>query len=133
MADKDYPLFVYGSSRKGQVKSCENNAKYMGAAAAQGYCLYELSVLGRSYVLLPSLGEDPLPLSGELYEVDEACLTQMDEQHEVGLGLYERVLTDVSTAEGVSVRAWIYEGLKIAPVRVESGDWGCRGMECGKA
>ena len=133
MANEIYPLFVYGSSRKGQLKSCESNAEYIGAASAQGYCLYELSILGRSYVLATSPGDDPPPLSGELYEVDKDCLDQMDKQHEIELGLYERVLTDVSTAEGISKRAWIYEGLKIAPIKVESGDWGCRGVECGKA
>jgi gamma-glutamylcyclotransferase (GGCT)/AIG2-like uncharacterized protein YtfP len=132
MSSATHTIFVYGSSRRGQAKSCESSARYVGMASAQGYDLYELAALGRSYVL-PASGDPTLPLSGELYQVDQDCLDELDCQHELSQGLYERVLIEVNTAEGSSVQAWIYEGLKIAPIKIESGDWGCRGVECGKA
>lgn len=132
MSNVSFPLFVYGSSRKGHVRSCENRAKYIGLGSAQGYVLYELFALGRSYAL-HSPDEVHAPLSGELYDVDKTCLEEMDIQHEVLHGLYERVLASITTANGLAIQAWIYEGLKIAPVKVESGDWDCRGIDCGKA
>lgn len=124
-------LFVYGSSRKGQVNSCEKSAEYIGPASLLGYCLFDLSVMRRSYVL-PSDSKQGA-VSGDLFRVDAACLNHLDQEHEVSNGLYERVQVNVSTASGDEIVAWLYEGGRIAPIRIESGDWKCRGVLSGKA
>lgn len=127
-------LFVYGTSRKGMSENCLVNGTFVGDAAMRGYWLYELSILGKSYAV-PSRADrpEPAPLSGEIYEVDAACLLEMDRLHDVDLGLYERVQATASLGNGKTVDVWIYEGAKIAPTRVESGDWTHRGVDCGKA
>lgn len=135
MANDTDLIFVYGSSRKGQAHSCAESAtSFVGAAAIHGYWLYELAVIGRSYAQArhPSSRQPP-PLSGELYRVDPTCLAAMDKLHEVENGLYDRVRVEVSAPSGEIVQAWMYEGNKIAPTRVESGDWECKGVECGQA
>lgn len=132
MDQENFHLFVYGSSRKGQVNSCEKSAEYIGPASLLGYCLFDLSVLRRSYVL-PSDSGGGAAVSGDLFRVDAACLNHLDQEHEVSQGLYERVQVNVSTASGDEIIAWLYEGGRIAPTQIESGDWKCRGVLSGKA
>ena len=127
-------IFVYGSSRKANSDACIVRGRFVGDAAIQGYWLYELAIVGKSYAM-PSHADrpDPAPLSGEIYEVDGECLIEMDQSHDVASGLYDRVSIKASLSNGEVVEAWMYEGAKIAPTRVESGDWAHRGVECGKA
>lgn len=127
-------VFVYGVSRRGGSMSCDPLGKFLCAAAVRGYWLYELSALGRSYAMVAHADRPPpAPLSGELFAFDAAGLAEMDRTHDVASGLYERVLVEVCLEDGEVQQAWLYEGAKIAPTRVESGDWAHRGLECGKA
>lgn len=131
---KAYLVFVYGTSRKGESMSCDTIGRFVCAAAVRGYWLYELSALGRSYAMLAHADRPaPAPLSGDLFEVDDDGLQELDHIHGVSSGLYERVMVDACLEDGKTMSAWIYEGGKIAPTRVESGDWAHRGIECGKA
>lgn len=126
-------VFVYGSSRRGQVESCGGRAQFVNLACVEGYRLYRLSFLERSYAIPVDPGESVLPLSGEVYEIDEECLLEMDLQHRISEGLYERVMVEASFADGSLAQVWIYEGARVVPVEIESGDWQCRGVLFGKA
>ena len=107
-------VFVYGVSHRGNSMGCKGMGVYLGAADVTGYWLYELSAMGRSYALPAHPGHpDPAPLSKEAYEMGSEELQETDHIHGISSGLYK--------------------GLKIAPTRIESGDWEHRGVECGKA
>lgn len=132
MSDKVL-LFVYGSSLLGEKHSCLERGNLMGCASLAGYWLYELLILEKSYII-PALGkEKPQAVSGEIYEVSEKCLAQLDEEHQVIKGLFQRVASVAAQENGDLINVWVYEGYKIAPQLIESGDWRYRQLPHGKA
>lgn len=105
-------------------------AAYMGPGAIEGFALFAVQSHGQAYVVA-----DPAapPVSGELYRVGRQYLDLLDQMHGVEQGMYARVEVDASNEEGGKIRAWIYEGMRIVPQKVESGDWACQDLPYGKA
>lgn len=114
-------LFVYGTLRRG-----EPNQRQMGHArfvrAASTGPRYELVDLGG----YPALLEDgDTPISGELYEVDDALLASLDRFEDVP-ELYERKPVVLEDGEVLCVEVLAYvmprERARGAP-RIANGDW----------
>lgn len=112
-------LFVYGTLMKGypnHVALNRGNTEYLGKAVTENeYAMY-------LFANIPAVTKEPnrTQIKGELYEVNDYVLNICDsiEGHPY---IYRRELTDVLTAEGESVQAYIY--FFTAPSRFEGRDY----------
>ena len=116
-------LFVYGALRKGASNDWRmEGARWLGAAEVPGTLVkidwYPGLVLG---------GESLV--KGEVYEVSEGLLRELDEFEGIGLtdernGEYHRIRAKVNLT-GNPTEVWIYEWLKgVSEYEiVDSGDW----------
>jgi gamma-glutamylcyclotransferase (GGCT)/AIG2-like uncharacterized protein YtfP len=114
-------LFVYGSLMTGEENAGElRGARLVGRArTAAGYTLHDL---GR-YPALVDGGETCV--SGELYEMDEAGLEELD-RFEAGEGVWRRAT--IRLEDGAAAEAYLVgpDGVRGGRV-VASGDWRRRG------
>ena len=80
-------VFVYGTLKRGFCRESALSAqKFLGTArTAPAYRLFDL---GSYPGLVPS--NDGASIDGELYEVDELCLAELDDIEGVNQGLYGR-------------------------------------------
>jgi gamma-glutamylaminecyclotransferase len=84
-----HQVFVYGTLKRG---CCNHHYlkghRFLGDASTQPeYAMYDLG----GY---PGMVEDfsqPISIEGEVWEVDDACLKQLDELEDVATGEYARV------------------------------------------
>jgi gamma-glutamylcyclotransferase (GGCT)/AIG2-like uncharacterized protein YtfP len=118
---------------QGEKHSCLEKGEFKGSATLSGYWLYELVALGQSYIVPAQGKQKPQPVSGEIYEISEKCLKEMDEEQNVAKGLFQRVSTVACQGNGDVLDVWVYEGYKIVPQLIESGDWRYRQVPYGKA
>ena len=93
-----YLLFVYGTLRRGESHALPEE-RFRGAA----------TVRGRLYPNGPYRGfvpdRDGDEVAGELFEVDDALLADLDEYEGPE---YPRVILDVTNESGETVSAWVY-------------------------
>lgn len=82
-------VFVYGTlKRGGRNHRCLAGQQFLGEArTAPGYMLYSLG----DYPGMVRSADTSHDVTGEVWEVDAACLAQLDELEGVAEGLYERV------------------------------------------
>lgn len=105
------PVFVYGTLKRGfpNHDSVLRDARYCGDyITTEAYPL----VIGRQW-FVPSLLPEPGSghrVSGELFEVDEACLAALDDLEGLGnpRGYHRDMIAIASTSDGVAVTAWVY-------------------------
>lgn len=95
------PLFIYGTLKRGGVRApLLAGQTYLGDAATSPlYRLYD-TVDYPALVESAPHGIDGLSILGELWAVDQACLSRLDEEEGVDEGLYARrpvVLLDQSS------------------------------------
>lgn len=80
-------LFVYGTLKRGGCRAHHlRGQEFLGTArTAPKYRMYNCGEY-------PGLveAEDGLPIEGELWRIDEACLKKLDEVEGVDAGLYRR-------------------------------------------
>lgn len=119
-------MFVYGALRRGASNHWRmKEAAFVSEATLQGVLV--------KIDWYPGLVPDPESsekVVGEVYEVDEALIAELDEFEGIGLpdernGEYARIKAVVTLADGSHEEVWIYEWLKgIEGYQVvESGDW----------
>jgi len=113
-------VFVYGTLRRGGLRSMPDlfpGSKFVGGATVRG-SLYDL---GEHPGLL--LDEPGSTVVGEVYEVDEETLRELDEIE--APSDYHRKQTEVSLG-GRTLACWVYEpGPEPCPrhTLIASGDW----------
>lgn len=113
-------VFVYGTLRRGGVRAMPElfpGSEFVGRASVRG-SLYDF---GEYPGLL--LGGAGSPVAGEVYEVGEDVLKQLDDIE--APAHYSRREVEVSLG-GAGVRCWVYEpDLSLYPSRtpIPSGDW----------
>jgi gamma-glutamylcyclotransferase (GGCT)/AIG2-like uncharacterized protein YtfP len=95
MANK-HLVFVYGSLKQGMLR---NNAlrgqRYIGVAVTEPkYGMFQLSgypaLINEHHAEAGTLLKEPKPVYGELYELDHACVLELDKIEGCDQGLYER-------------------------------------------
>jgi gamma-glutamylcyclotransferase (GGCT)/AIG2-like uncharacterized protein YtfP len=111
-------IFVYGTLMRGEVNAhLLAEARFLGAARTERR--YELVDLGE----YPALCErGTVSVSGELYEVDEATLTLLDDL-EGHPELYRRA--PIALEGGVEVQCYVFVATNRPATRraIASGDW----------
>ncbi len=102
-------IFVYGTLKRGG----DNHAhlayqQFLGEARTPpGYTLYSLG----DYPGMVRAADDTAGVTGELWAVDDSCLTQLDLLEGTAEGLYERVSLKLATpADGQPVETYLYLG-----------------------
>lgn len=126
IADCDYPVFVYGSLKRGQL----NHRRLLGAeflAAGWTEPRFALYCLG-PYPAMVGESIAPVAVEGELYRVSAELLAELDRFEALG-ELYERQLLPISTSAGGPPRqAWAYLYLRPLPValRWPTSSWTAR-------
>ncbi|SRR5579885_1562932 len=108
-------LFVYGTlKRGGRGSRWLAGQRFVGEAATEPkYRLYDLG----SYPGLVRDGANGLAVKGELWEVDDACLAELDD-YEYAPELYTRERVEVAGAAG-PVETFFYN--KAIPPKARSG------------
>ncbi len=83
-------LFVYGTLKKGHVRQKHlMDQRYLGVAVLEP--AFKMVVLGGFPALVPIKDEEVGScVRGELYEVDEACLQEVDKVEGTSRGLFAR-------------------------------------------
>jgi gamma-glutamylcyclotransferase (GGCT)/AIG2-like uncharacterized protein YtfP len=115
----NYRVFVYGTLRKG-----ESNHHYLQGGVliedgvwAKGYTMYDL--IAYPCAIPTQEGQ----IKGEIWQIDENCLAEIDKLEGIEEGLYTRILDNV-------LQAYIYvkpnsKGLIGIP-KITQGDWKMR-------
>lgn len=125
-------VFVYGSLRAGQYNDINRLAPAPILLAAEAWVPGVLYDLGAYPGLVLDL-EHGAPVHGEVYEIDDVLLAQLDEIEEIVSSAdseYQRKQVEVCSDHG-RFRCWVYE---INPAclagrsQVPSGDW-CLAMK----
>ena len=113
MTDKKHKLFTYGSLRNGEP------ATHM----LMGYALFDY---GRFPYIAPSKVRGDT-VYGNLVEVDDKMLGQLDKYENIRSGLFERVEVGIYSIDDnddeEATKVFVYVAGNIIPPRVESGDW----------
>lgn len=101
-------LFVYGTLKQGDVRAyLLEGQRFLGEACAEP--AYRLFNTGDYPALVEAapLGLEGTSIIGELWAVDQACLTRLDEEEGVEEGLYERRLIQL-VDQTDSVQSYFY-------------------------
>jgi gamma-glutamylcyclotransferase (GGCT)/AIG2-like uncharacterized protein YtfP len=113
-------IFVYGTLRRGGVRAMPGlfpHSKFVGQAHVAGG-LYDM---GEYPALL--LGGSSSPVRGEVYEIDDKILSELDEIE--ASSLYRRLQVEVVVGDE-KMLCWVYVGdSELCPqgVLITSGDW----------
>lgn len=84
-----YLLFCYGTLKKGHTRHrVISEQRYLGTATLKPN--YKMVYLGGFPALVPALEGEGNKIRGELYEVDDSCLAQVDKVEGVDHGLFSR-------------------------------------------
>lgn len=98
-------LFVYGTLKRGCSRErFLQGQTFLGAAmTTPGYCLYDNGAY-------PAMVRDPAAdsVEGELWEVDEACVEQLDQVEGVPT-LYQREVVDLVVPFSEPVETYLYQ------------------------
>ena len=112
---KKHRIFVYGTLRLGQPFH-----HLLGSAPlykAETPPIYELLNLGR-YPGLVTQGQTAVV--GEIYEVDSATVTKLDEYEEHPI---EYIRTEIELSDGTHAETYIFQTQGITYPIIASGDW----------
>ncbi|MCP4812801.1 MAG: gamma-glutamylcyclotransferase [Planctomycetaceae bacterium] len=98
-------LFVYGTLKRGCSRErFLQGQKCLGAAMTRpGYCLYDN---GSYPAMVREPGADPV--QGELWEVDEACVEQLDQVEGVPT-LYQREIVELVAPFSQPAETYLYQ------------------------
>lgn len=95
MANK-HLLFVYGSLKQGMMRNVAlRGQRFIGIATTQPhYAMYQLAgypaLIKNDHPEAGTLLQEGQEIWGELYELDNACITELDKIESCDQGLYER-------------------------------------------
>lgn len=83
-------LFVYGTLKKGHTRQKYLlNERYLGIGTlAPSHRMVQIS--GYPALIPPKEGEEGSCVKGELYEVDDACMAELDKVEGVAHGVFKR-------------------------------------------
>lgn len=96
----DY-IFVYGTLKRNQINHhFLNDAKYINDGVLNGYKMWNLG----SY---PAIKEGVGFVLGEVYEVDEDTLFEIDKLEDEGV-LYKKVLESIIMNDGKTIECFVY-------------------------
>lgn len=113
MATK-HKVFVYGTLR-GLAKQSE------ATHTLTNYAMYDY---GRFPYIVEDENGDDSEVLGNVIEVTEKELKELDRYEGVERGLYTRNTVEVHDDSGVAVKCFVYVATNnIHPRRIESGDW----------
>ena len=115
MTTKKHKVFVYGTLREHGVPATH---------VLWGYVMYNYG--DKFPYIIPSEGRfaEPTEVFGNIREVNDEELAQLDRYEGVDRGLYKRVkVTAEHLYEDEADEAWTYVGDDIADEMIESGDW----------
>lgn len=105
-------VFVYGTLKRGyENHRLLADATFLGKAST----LDVYRMLDGSFPVLRDVGPDRFPVSGELYDVDNETLGNLDELEGVAEGMYDRIEIDVILRSWFGLmprksRAFVYIG-----------------------
>lgn len=114
------PIFVYGTLRQGGLRAMPGlfpGAKFIGRAAVAG-SLYDMGEYPG--LLLDASGS---PVIGEVYEIDDEILSELDRIE--ASSLYGRRQVEATVGDE-RVLCWIYVGASQSSpqgILIPSGDW----------
>lgn len=114
-------LFVYGTLKRGHCRSdVLAGQRFLGLArTAARYRLFDCG----DYPGLVESPDDGVAVEGEVWEVDDACLTVLDEIEGVAVKLYERCLITLQPPHAADeVHAYFYRR-DTAGLRDGGGCW----------
>ncbi len=104
-----HPVFVYGTLKRGF-----RNHRFLEGAThiGEAHTVAAYRMLDGLFPVLRDTGSDLAPISGEVYDVDDATLNKLDDLESVATGMYDRVEIDVAllSAANSRSRAFIYIG-----------------------
>ena len=102
-------LFVYGTLKRGDVRApLLDGQRFLGEArTAPRYRLFNTGTYP-ALVQAGPLGLEGLAITGELWGVDAACLSRLDEEEGVDEGLYARRTIVLIDREQEAVQSYFY-------------------------
>ncbi len=105
MARNTHLLFVYGTLKRGDVRAyLLQSQSYLGEAKTQpSYRLFNTGDYPALVEAAP-LGLAGRAILGELWRIDQDCLSRLDEEEGMDEGLYERRLIELAIGQ----EAWVY-------------------------
>ncbi len=108
-----HSVFVFGTLKQGFCNFAINQGRRVGGnfVTVERYALYIIGKDHLPWLVAPVAGEGH-PVVGQLFEVDDTTLANMDRLERVDEPLwYRRVAISVQPAEGGAARtAWVYLG-----------------------
>ncbi|MGB9622104.1 MAG: gamma-glutamylcyclotransferase family protein [Brevinematia bacterium] len=119
-------IFVFGTLRKGQPRNyLLEKEKFLGYGFIEGFELYYIKNL------FPGIVQGEGKVFGEVYEVSEDKLYQLDEVEnvfkvkDVDVGLSKRARVKVKLNNSEEIDAWCYIFIQDLEnsIKIESGDW----------
>lgn len=113
--NKKHKVFVYGT-----LRPKDEDGDYVDATHfLSGYAMY--NYLGKFPYIEDEAG---MAVVGNVIEVDDKQLAQLDRYEGVPNNLYSRIEVDVESLDfaGNDITAWVYIADEIS-LRVPSGDW----------
>ncbi len=101
-------IFVYGSLKRGfKLNPILQTQNFVGEAQTEA--CYRIFDLGEYPGIVDA--ENGLSIHGEIYQIDQQCLRQLDEVEGVSEGIYERrQILLKSPWEQSAAQAWFYLG-----------------------
>jgi gamma-glutamylcyclotransferase (GGCT)/AIG2-like uncharacterized protein YtfP len=100
-------VFVYGTLKRGGANHpCLAGQRFLGAArTAPGYRLFALG----DFPGMVAIAGDRSGVTGEVWQVDAACLARLDDLEGLAEGLYRRErIALLAPFDGKSVETYIY-------------------------
>ena len=118
-----HKVFVYGTLRNSREAT----------HTLDGYAMFSVKGEKNDFPFIQDMGDrllDEFEVLGNVIEVDDAELEQLDRYEGVANGLYERIKVEIENIEGEEEdtdqieEAWVYvAGPALAYPLIQSGDW----------
>ncbi len=109
-----HAVFVFGTLKQGFCNFHINQGRRVGGdfVTVKRYALYIMGEENLPWLVAPASAGEGHPVVGQLFEVSETTLADMDRLERVDQPLwYRRVAIDVRPVEGGAARtAWVYLG-----------------------
>jgi gamma-glutamylaminecyclotransferase len=92
-------VFVYGTLKSGHVRSAAlRGQRYIGIArTAPNYTMFQYGSYPALVESVACEGAVPQSIFGELYEVDDACMMELDKIEGIDAGLFDRKQVSLDT------------------------------------
>jgi gamma-glutamylcyclotransferase (GGCT)/AIG2-like uncharacterized protein YtfP len=112
-------LFAYGTFMRGLKRNrflVDNGCEYVGDAELDGFELF--NVVGKGYpYIIPGRGR----VKGEVWNAPYDVLPKLDEEKDVGDGLYTR--ETVRTRDGIECFTYVWGGRQVPVMMIHTGDF----------